>query len=223
MAPQNDKYLPCIEIESSTTTHASIIWLHGLGADGNDFVPIVSELQIPSTIGLRFIFPHAPMQPVTINNGYVMRAWYDILGFSRTSPVDFPGIERSLKQINVLIDREIERGMKAENIILGGFSQGAVMALTCGLQYQHKLAGIIALSGYLPFSVETLRMKHNIPIFIGHGKNDDIVNYELGEIAYQTLKIKNVDVTFKSYPAGHTVCPAEINDVRAWLLTRLIK
>jgi len=218
MTAHNEIALRTIEIETGTPVKASIIWLHGLGADGHDFTPYVSELTFPSNFGVRFIFPHAPMRPVTLNNGYVMRAWYDIVGLSKMSKIDHDGIAQAVKQVASLIDTEIARGIPANKIILAGFSQGAVIAMACGLTYQHALAGVIALSGYLPFTADELVIKHPIPLFLAHGIQDTVVPYMLGLATNSKLSSKQqVTLTFKSYSSGHTVCPEEIKDINQWL------
>ena len=175
-----------IEIEPSTAAKQTIIWLHGLGADGNDFVPIVSELGLPLQHSIRFIFPHAPIMPVTLNNGYEMRAWYDI--YSLTSKeVDQEGIARSVISIAEIIEAEIARGISSENIVLAGFSQGAAIAMTTGIRYHKPLAGVIALSGYLPLAItsfdHTSEANRNLPIFIAHGTEDAVVSYFAGKAA----------------------------------------
>lgn len=212
--------LETIEINPAIPPVASVIWLHGLGADGNDFAPIVPALSIPDTLPIRFIFPHAPMQAVTINNGYIMRAWYDIVSTEINKHADQQGIADSVSRISQLIEREIQRGIPSHKIILGGFSQGAVIALTVGLTYQHTLAGILGLSGYLPaaevFSQASAANK-NTPVFLGHGTDDPIVPYFLGEAAHSSLSQHHYTVTWRSYTMGHSVCMEEIQDIGEWM------
>ncbi|EKD73965.1 MAG: carboxylesterase [uncultured bacterium] len=215
--------LPCVEIDPPASPAGCVIWLHGLGADGNDFVPIVSELKL--NIPLRFVFPHAPLIPVTINNGYVMRAWYDIVSMNMNQHADQVGIDDSVKKLQQLIEREKQSGIPYERIILAGFSQGAVIALTTGLTFQKQLAGIIALSGYLPHSEQVIKTSNPLykstPIFIGHGTEDPIVPYPLGEKTYQTLKNYNYTISWHSYTMPHSVCQEEIQDIAKWLTRAL--
>lgn len=216
-----EELLDCIEIEPATTTKHSIIWLHGLGADGHDFVPIVSSLNLPPSSAIRFIFPHAPILPVTVNNGYEMRAWYDIVSLEVEKHMDEKGLLASQKMVEQLIAKEITRGIESKNILLAGFSQGAVIAYMTGLSYPKALAGIIALSGYLPFAEKLLASasedKHHMPIFIGHGTEDPIVSFHLGKTADDTLRQADFNVTFKSYDMPHTVNEEEVKDLRHWL------
>lgn len=223
----NDKHLPCIEIGPNDDACCSIIWLHGLGADGSDFVPAVTELNLPESLGVRFLFPSAPIMPVTINNGYKMRAWYDISALSIEGISDRIGIRQSVKEIEALIEKEIKRGVPANRIVLAGFSQGSVIALITGLGYSKTLGGILALSGYLPLATEVLQKEghpnHNIPIFLAHGMQDPVVPYVLGKAAFMALEQAGYQVAWHSYPIQHTVCPQEVIDVRNWLLEVLRK
>ena len=213
--------LKYIEIDSKTPAKHSVIWLHGLGASGDDFVPIVPELRLPDELAMRFIFPHAPVKPVTINNGYVMPAWYDITGVQLDSVIDKNGILASMALVEELIQQEITRGISANNIILAGFSQGAVMALTTGLRRTVPLGGIIALSGYFPLSDETFQLMsdatRNTPIFLAHGTQDVMVAYPLGKMSYMLLKEAHCQVDWHAYPMGHAVCGEEIVDIGAWM------
>lgn len=213
--------LSCIEINPDTTAKHSIIWLHGLGADGNDFVSIVPELRLPNELAVRFIFPHAPIIPVTINNGYEMRAWFDIIALSREAAIDKTGIMASIQQIENLIEREISRGIAANNIILAGFSQGAVIALTLGLRRTTPLAGLIALSGYLPLADETMQLANaaakQMPIFLAHGTEDAVVPFPLGKMTYATLKEAHCNISWHAYPMGHSVCIEEIRELGEWV------
>ncbi|MBV9575282.1 MAG: carboxylesterase [Gammaproteobacteria bacterium] len=213
--------LTSIEIEQNKPISNSIIWLHGLGADGSDFISIVPELHLPSSLGIRFIFPHAPIMPVTINQGFEMRAWFDIYGTTRDSKIDFPGIQQSVEQINQLIEKEIERGIKPEQIIVCGFSQGATIALMTGLFHSQPLGGVIALSGYLPTDEQTFQkvspVNRNLSIFLAHGTEDLIVPYALGKATYAALRNANYPVSWHSYPIPHSVCAEEINAISQWM------
>lgn len=212
--------LSCIEINPTLPPIGSVILLHGLGADGHDFESIVQELRLPESMPLRFIFPHAPLIPVTINNGYVMRAWYNIVSLSMDTHADQSGIDQSVQSLGKLIEREEQRGIKSEKIILAGFSQGAVIALATGLTFPKKLGGIIALSGYLPQPEKVLQQaspaNQNIPIFLAHGKQDALVPYFLGERLYQFLKANDYPVNWHSYDMAHSVCLEEIRDIAEW-------
>lgn len=220
----NQNELSCVEIESSKTAiDKSIIWLHGLGADGHDFVPIIPELSLPVELNIRFIFPNAPVMPVTINNGYEMPAWFDIYSPSIAAKIDIAGIEKSVKALEKLIAKEISRGVSSKNIILAGFSQGSAIALCTGLRYSKPLAGIIALSGYLPETNKILGEasadNRQIPIFLAHGTEDPIVPYELGKITQAVLEQAGYPVSWHSYPMPHSVCADEIKDISTWIQT----
>lgn len=223
MMTQSQEYLSCIEIEPESSAQHSIIWLHGLGADGNDFVPIVPELKLPKDLGVRFIFPHAPIMPITINNGYEMRAWYDIasLNIDANRTVDIKTITKSIASVEKLIEREISRGIEVKNIMLAGFSQGAVIALITGLCHPSPLAGIIALSGYLPDSQDILqkisKANEGISIFIAHGTLDPIVPYIAGKTTSSILEQAHYNVTWHSYLIPHSVSPEEIRDLANWI------
>lgn len=210
-----------IELSPDTTPKATVIWLHGLGADGADFVPIVPELHLPSSLAIRFIFPHAPIMPVTINGGYEMRAWFDIYGAKIDSKIDEAGMAGSVAIVQQLIAQEVEKGIATENIILAGFSQGAVIALQTGLCYPKPLAGILALSGYLPNAASVLQgaseANRSIPIFIAHGTEDTIVPHALGQATRMGLEQAGYAVSWHSYPMAHSVCGEEIGDISAWL------
>jgi phospholipase/carboxylesterase len=211
--------LPTIEVNPASVVKKSIIWMHGLGADGNDFAPIVPEFRLPPTLGVRFIFPHAPIMPVTLNNGYEMRAWFDIHSPELHINIDYEGIERSIQAINTLIRHEISRGITPDNIMLAGFSQGAVMSLATGLLFPDRLAGVIALSGLLP-QVEAITAKslhRDLPIFIAHGTQDQIVPFALGNAASDGLIHAGYPVSWHSYPMPHTVCSKEISDISNWI------
>ncbi len=212
---------PPIILEPSQPAHASIIWLHGLGADGNDFVPIVPALQLPKELAVRFIFPHAPIMPITINQGYKMRAWFDIKEISPRVTIDEAGISQSMQYVNTLIEGEIARGIPSEHIILAGFSQGAVIAMQTGLCYQRSLAGIIALSGFMPHLDQLLQQVNpangQIPIFMAHGCDDTLVPMMLGKSSYEILKHHGYDITWHEYPMAHGVCPEETHAIGQWI------
>jgi len=214
-------FLPHIEIESGPNPTAAVIWLHGLGADGNDFATVVPQLQLNGCQAIRFIFPHAPSIPVTVNGGYVMPAWYDILGADLISQQDAVGIKRSQNAIAALIDRELGRGISHQNIVLAGFSQGCAMALHTGLRYKQKLAGIVALSGYLPLADtlahERSQTNANTPIFIAHGTQDPVVVINRGEVSKNALIALGYSVQWKTYVMGHSVHPDELADISKFL------
>ena len=210
-----------IEIEIGGLPTASVIWLHGLGADGNDFAPIVPELHLPDTLSLRFIFPHAPVRPVTCNGGYRMRAWYDIYSLENFERQDEAGLIASQQIIDALIKNENNRGIPTHRIVVMGFSQGGAVALFSGLRHPQRLAGIGALSSYLPLaeSTETQRSSANQhpPIFMAHGFHDPVVRYEHGEASCAFLKNLAYDICWKTYAMEHNVCADEIADISAWL------
>jgi len=206
-----------VEIATGDHPEAAVIWMHGLGADGNDFVPIVRELDLSECPAIRFIFPHAETMPVTINNGYVMRAWYDILSMDLVRREDEIGLRKSQQQIEQLIAREVERGIPAERIILAGFSQGCAMTLQTGLRYQKKLAGLLCLSGYLPLAdklpAECSEANRDTPIFMAHGRVDTVVQIARAEASRDFLKSLGYAIEWKDYSMPHSVCEEEINDI----------
>jgi len=212
--------LPVVEIETKPKPSHAVIWLHGLGADGNDFVPVVKELKLPP-MGIRFVFPHAPMRPVTINGGFVMRAWYDIAYQELAFKEDERGLRESQKLIEELIVREITRGIPSSRIVLAGFSQGGVLALQTGLRQSKPLAGLMALSSYLPMSpmveVERNAASNSVPIFMGHGITDNIVPLALGKMSRDTLIKLGYEVDWHQYTMPHSVCAEELADVSVWL------
>jgi phospholipase/carboxylesterase len=213
-----------IEHCTSATPDASIIWLHGLGADGNDFAGIVPELHLPEDLHVRFIFPHAPYRPITLNNGYVMRGWYDIDSLAFGKSEDAIGIGESAEQINEFIDHEIQRGIPRQRIILAGFSQGGAIALYTGLRQSSNLGGIMALSSYVPLvdnSPAELTATRELPVFMAHGLQDDIVKYQYGIQSRVWLQQQGYQVAWHDYPMAHSVCQDELTDIRRWLLTRL--
>ena len=219
--------LPCIELETVPNPSASVIWLHGLGADGNDFVPIISELDLSGCPGIRFIFPSAPSMPVTVNGGYVMPAWYDIVGRNLTDQEDASGIQKSAVAIIQLIEREASRGIAYDNIVLAGFSQGCAMVLHIGLRFPHKLAGMIALSGYLPLAMSANLEKHSAnqttPIFMGHGEYDSVVIPERAQASYALLEKMGYQVSWNEYSMEHSVNQEELADISHFLQRVLIK
>ncbi|MGH8758736.1 MAG: alpha/beta hydrolase [Burkholderiales bacterium] len=212
--------LPAIEIETRPKPSHVVIWLHGLGADGNDFVPVVKEMKLPP-LGIRFVFPHAPMRPVTINGGFVMRAWYDIAYQELAFKEDERGMRESQKLIEDLIARENNRGIPSGRILLAGFSQGGVITLQTGLRQPKRLAGLMALSAHLPMSpmvaVERNAASTTVPIFMGHGIADNIVPLALGTMSRDTLIKLGYDVEWHQYPMPHSVCAEELADISAWL------
>lgn len=211
--------LPCIELEPQKPASASIIWLHGLGADGHDFEPIAKELDLPDSPAIRFLFPHAPSLPVTINNGMLMPAWYDILGMAIDDKIDLAGIKASAEKINKLIDREIKRGIKSQHIIIAGFSQGGAVAYECALSYPQQLGGLLALSTYFAThkTIHLSPANKSIPIQICHGTADPIVAELLGQRAVKRLRAKGYRSDYKTYPMQHNVCEEEIADISTWL------
>jgi len=216
--------LPHITIETGSDPVASVIWLHGLGADGHDFVPIVPQLGLPSGLPVRFIFPHAPSMPITLNGGYIMPAWYDIRQNDLGIEHDELGIHTSETSINLLIEQEIMRGTPARRIILAGFSQGAAMVLYTGLRQSHALAGIIALSGYLlmPEKLDGFsQTSRNTPVFMAHGINDPVVPFALGNVSARKLQAAGYRLNWHSYPIQHAVCNEEIHHLGQWITARL--
>jgi phospholipase/carboxylesterase len=213
--------LETIEIETTTTPAASIVWMHGLGADGNDFVDIVPELRLPADRGVRFVFPHAPMRPVTINGGYVMRAWYDIRDDGGTRREDPAGVRASQAAIEALVARERGRGIPASAIVLAGFSQGGAMALHTGLRHPERLAGVMALSCSLPvadtLAAEAAPANSDVPIFMAHGTHDQMIPKARAQRAYDTLTGLSYKVEWHEYPMPHSVCMEEVADIAAWL------
>jgi phospholipase/carboxylesterase len=210
-----------IQIETGPNPTAAIIWMHGLGADGNDFVPLVQELDYTGLPAIRFVFPHAETMPVTINGGYVMRAWYDITGAELMRREDENGLRASQAQIEALIAREKERGIPASKIILAGFSQGCAMTLQTGLRHPEKLAGMLCLSGYLPLAdkvaAERTQESLQVPIFMAHGRQDPVVPFIRAEQSRDVLKSLGYQVEWHEYAMQHSLCIDEVRDVNAWL------
>lgn len=217
--------LDSLEVETQASPTASVIWLHGLGADGDDFKPVVPELRMPEAIPVRFVFPHAPERSVTVNQGMVMRAWYDITGFELESREDNAGIRDSAEHVNRLILREQERGIPFSRIVLAGFSQGGAVALHTGLRFPQTLAGIMALSAYLPLAdtvdTEISEANRSTPIFMAHGTLDPVVPVQMGKMTFDFLVHEGFKPSWKDYPMPHAVCPEEIRDIGVWLQSRL--
>ena len=217
----NSEQLSTIEIQPESEHKYSVIWLHGLGADGHDFEGLIPELHLTAKANIHFIFPNAPIQPVTINGGMSMRSWYDILEMSLERRVDIDGIYQSAGLIEPLIQQEIDKGIPSTNILLAGFSQGGVIALHAGLRYPHKLAGIVALSTYLP-TVEQLKTErsaanHGTPIFMAHGIIDPVVAVESGKAAFDTLKSMDYDIEWHDYVMEHSLCVEEIEHISVFM------
>ena len=213
--------LPAVELETAPDPTASVIWLHGLGADGNDFVPIVPELGLPPALGLRFVFPHAPVRSVTINNGVRMRAWYDISAADLNNRADIAGVRQSQAEIEVLIAQEKTRGVPAGRIVLAGFSQGGAIALYAGLRHAERLAGILALSTYLvqadKLPAEAAAANRDVPIFMAHGTADPVVRFEWGLASRRALEANGNPVEWHEYRIEHSVCLEEVRAIGAWL------
>lgn len=217
--------LDTIDIETGPQPCASIIFMHGLGADGNDFVPFAEELDLRSVGPIRFVFPHAPTRPVTINGGYTMRAWYDILERDLVLREDEAGFRASQKQVEALIENERSRGIPSDRIVLGGFSQGCAMALLTGLRQTEPLAGIVALSGYLPLAAksaaEITAGGRATPIFMAHGRVDPVIPMERSMASREALRALGCNVEWHDYSMPHSVCAQEVADLAAWLRTIL--
>jgi phospholipase/carboxylesterase len=211
---------PPVEIEIGPKPSLAVIWLHGLGADGHDFESIVPELRLPSEPGVRFIFPHAPHRPVTINGGYIMRAWYDIAQSDRGFKQNAEHIRESEKIVRDLIERENSRGIPSGRIVLAGFSQGGAIALHTGLRYPQPLAGLLSLSAPVPFvenlMVETHPVNADVPIFLAHGTEDPMVPYALAQQIRTQMEAKGLNIEWHAYVTGHSVVPEEIRDISRW-------
>lgn len=215
--------LPHIILETAPNPQHSIIWLHGLGADGEDFVPVAEEMRLP--VPVRYLFPHAPKQAVTLNGGFIMRSWYDIVSADISASQDAAGIYVSQQEIEKLIAHEYARGILPAHLFLAGFSQGGAIALHCGLRHAAPLGGILALSTYLPLA-NTLKddvpQTHVAPpIFMAHGRNDPIIPYSLAKQSYEILSQQHYPVEWHEYPMPHSVCPQELRDIEAWLSRHL--
>ena len=212
--------LETIEIETGPNPTASVIWLHGLGASGDDFVPIVRELDLAGMQDIRFVFPHAPTMPVTINNGYVMRAWYDIIGADLSRREDEKGLRASQAMVEQLIAQEKARGIPAERIVLAGFSQGCAMTIQTGLRHSEKLAGLLCLSGYVPLHTTIAEERHSsnqaTPIFMAHGRGDQVIPIIRAEQSRDLLRSLGYEVEWHEYMMPHSVCQEEVDDISAW-------
>ena len=213
--------LPAVEIETGAHPACAVIWLHGLGADGHDFEPIVDELDLADLPAIRFVFPHAPMRPVTINGGYVMRAWYDIVSPDFSDRREDPqGVRESTLQIEALMARENTRGIADEHIVLAGFSQGGAIALHAGLRHSQRLAGILALSTYLPLAdtlpTEAHAANREVPIFMAHGRGDAVIPCALGQRSAERLQAMGYPLQWHTYHAEHGVCMEELRDIETW-------
>lgn len=218
--------LESIEIETGPQPRHSVIWLHGLGADGHDFEPIVPELVKPRWPSLRFVFPHAPVRPITVNGGMRMRGWYDIHGLELMAIEDEAGILASVAEVERLLARERQRGVDSHRILLAGFSQGGAVALAAGLTQPERLAGIVALSTYLPIAAQVAArrapIQAGLPVFVGHGAVDPIVPQALGLAARQRLQDWGHTVEWHSYGMPHSVCAEEIRDLSGWMERHLL-
>jgi phospholipase/carboxylesterase len=215
--------LPAVEVETGAAPRHAVVWLHGLGADGNDFAPIVDQFALG--VPVRFVFPHAPLQPVTINGGYVMRAWYDIGYEDQSLKEDERGVRESQRAVEALVAREVERGVSPGRIVLAGFSQGGAIALQTALRHPARLAGVLALSTYLPLpeTLEAERSADNAqtPVFMAHGIEDPIVPFKLAQSSCRRLLALGYPVEWHEYAMPHSVCPEEIAAIGAWLNGRL--
>jgi phospholipase/carboxylesterase len=220
-AGYNPSVLETLELETGPRPTAAVIWLHGLGADGHDFEPIVPELGLAATPAVRFVFPHAPMRPVTINGGAVMRAWYDVFSLEGVRREDDAGVRASQASVEALIAREMSRGVPAARLVLAGFSQGGAIALQTGLRHAQRLAGIMALSTYLPLAstltAEASAANRDVPIFMAHGRHDSLIPIERATISRDLLRKAGYQVEWHDYAMEHAVCREEIDDIAAWL------
>ena len=215
-----------VEIVTGRQPDASIIWLHGLGADGHDFEPVVPELRLPASLGVRFVFPHAPVRAVTLNGGMSMRAWYDIYSLDRNGPQDDAGIHESCRMLEALIEREHDRGIAFERIVVAGFSQGGAIAMLTTLRFRQRLAGLMGLSTWLPVvsrddvavASSDAGQPSELPVFLAHGLMDPILPIDFGRDARQRIEGLGYSVEWHEYPMAHGVCPDEIGDIRKWLV-----
>jgi phospholipase/carboxylesterase len=222
-----EELLEALEVETGAAPGAAVIWMHGLCADGSDFVDIVPVLGLPASLAVRFVFPHAPMQPVTINAGMVMRAWYDVRHDTGARREDEPGVRASQRHIEALIAREKARGVPASRLVLAGFSQGGAMALHTGLRHAERLAGIMALSCFLPLAdrvaAEASTANRTVPIFMAHGTHDPVIPLARARHGSEVLTGLGYPVEWHEYPMPHSVCDTEIRDIGAWLARRLAR
>jgi len=217
--------LPSIEIETAPNPRHAVIWLHGLGADGRDFEPIVPELVDASWPPVRFVFPNAPVRPITINGGMAMRAWYDISGLEIAQRQDEAGIRASISLLGELIEHEVARGVPSANILIAGFSQGGAIVISGGVRCASRLGGIIALSTYLPMAdktdAEASSANRDVPIFMAHGMLDPTISHALGEMSRDYLAQRGYNIDWHAYPMAHQVCAEEIADLKRWMTARL--
>ncbi len=209
-----------VEVTTGKPVRGSVIWLHGLGADGHDFEPIVPELRLPASLPLRFVFPHAPPRPVSINGGMAMRAWYDIRSLDSEGRADASGVRESTALLQTLIRREQERGVDAGNIVIAGFSQGGAIAINAALHSEDRLGGLMALSTYLalPDEIASSTGSRELPVFFAHGRNDPVIPLQWGRASADALIAAGYGVEWHDYAMAHAVCPQEITDIRGWLL-----
>ncbi|HET7673888.1 MAG TPA: alpha/beta fold hydrolase [Gammaproteobacteria bacterium] len=216
-----------VEVEPAAPARHSIIWLHGLGADGHDFEPLVPQLRLPAELAVRFVFPHAPIRPVTLNGGYRMRAWFDISSIDRHTRIDHDGIRESVERVHALIRRENARGVPSERIVVAGFSQGGSVALHVAPRYPERLAGLIALSTFeltnAALAAEAADANRSLPVFMAHGRQDNVVAPALGIASRDALVAAGYPVSWHEYEMPHAVCPQEIADLREWLIDTLKK
>ena len=210
----------CVEVTTGENPIGSVIWLHGLGADGHDFEPIVPELHLPAELPLRFVFPHAPVRPVTINGGMAMRAWYDIISLDAEGRADAAGVHESTVLLEGLITREKERGISVDKIVIAGFSMGGAIAINAALHTKEKLAGLMALSTYLPLpsEVDGSGGSRDLPVFMAHGSFDPMLPMQWGQMSAERLREAGFTVEWHEYPMAHAVCPEEIRDIAEWLV-----
>jgi phospholipase/carboxylesterase len=217
--------LPSVVVDAKHNHQATVIWLHGLGDSGDGFAPIVPALKIPDELGIKFMFPHAPVRPVTINNGMAMRAWYDIKSMDFGSRADLDGVKESAAQVEALIEAEIAAGIPPHKIVLAGFSQGGVISYYLGCRYSKALAGIMTLSTYMAdgetLAAQMSELSRIVPIFAAHGTHDDVVPVAMGKAAFQQVVALGYNATWKEYSMQHNVCPEEVNDISNWLQKRL--
>jgi len=219
--------LEALELQTGSEPVASIVVLHGLGADGNDFVPIARELDLSMVGAVRFVFPNAPIRPVTINGGYRMRAWYDVLGTDLARREDEAGLRASLSAVQALLEQEAQRGIAPARTVLMGFSQGCAMTLLCGLRAPQRLAGLVGLSGYLPLAATTAAERsmanRDVPLFLAHGRFDPVIPFARGVASRDALAAMEYDIEWHEYPMEHAVCPEEVVDLNDWLVKVLAK
>lgn len=215
--------LEFVEYTAKGEHKASVIWLHGLGDSGDGFLPVASQLALPDELGVRFIFPHAPIQPVTLNGGMAMRSWYDIKSMDLDKRADETGVRESAAKVEQLIEQELASGIAADKIILAGFSQGGVVSLHLAPRFAQKLAGVMALSTYMcaPDKFADEVKQSSLNVFMAHGRHDDVVPHSAGRNAFDVLQANNMDVSWQDYPMAHQVCGEELAAIRQWLIARL--